>query len=63
MFISYWLILVKRNKGLEKESTKMTISVESFKHELKKAFDAGVEYQKSKDTNVNYIDLFMEFFK
>lgn len=40
-FNQYWFRLCSKNHSLLKDDTKMTITVESFKKQMAKAYDAG----------------------
>lgn len=47
MFCFYWARIVHANESLKDESSRMTLSVESFKRQLEKAYEKGREDEKS----------------
>lgn len=68
-FRDYWNGLVTKNDGLIDTSTKMTISVESFKKQLEKAYlqgskdKAAVAHDFKKNKDDNFESLFGNLFK
>jgi hypothetical protein len=59
-FSEYWKSLVKKNSGLSKLDTKMTLTVEKFRDVLEQAWDTSKsDVIKKDDTQENFIDILM----
>ncbi len=59
-FSEYWKSLVKKNPGLSKLDTKMTLTVEKFRDALEQAWDlsrSGVT--KKTDLQEDFMDILM----
>lgn len=57
-FAQYWNNLTQKNPSLL-ESSKITLTVESFKRQLEKAFDAGLDnqYEAAKHDKNWFLDM------
>lgn len=53
-FDEYWQSLMERNQSM-KDSSRMTISVESFKRALRQAFEKGCEQQRRSENILDRI--------
>jgi len=62
MFCFYWARIVSANESLKDEGQKMTLSVESFKRQLEKAYDKGREDEKDSRSADPYGALFNGMF-
>lgn len=41
MFMDYWYRLLRSNRALNDDTSKMTITVSAFKEQIRKAFEEG----------------------
>ena len=57
-FLEYWGRLIASNESLKEPENKMTISVASFRRQLDKAYQAGVEDGKGQSGGSLFDQLF-----
>jgi hypothetical protein len=64
-FLAYWTRLRMKNRGLGDDDGKMTITVESFKGSLQKAYGQGSSDRKDVETSLGGVsgDLFGDLFR
>jgi hypothetical protein len=58
----YWYRLVRANAGLRDESTKITMSVKSFREQVEKAFQEGADSAEESAPSDDSMDFFRGIF-